>query len=667
MLQATAICTGLLFALAGDLSGTSPDIKTYESLKAKASSDSQSQVKLALWCEAHGLNAERVKHLARAVLADPTNVTARGLMGLVAVGGRWKSTDEIGDRLRTDSALAARLAEYEKRRSRLTADEIDSEKAAELLEKKNDYNTANSVRLKNNRRLALAHVTLGKWCESEALSAEAAAHYTMAVHLDPSRDLNWKRLGYTRRNGRWTSPEQAAALAHEAAAQKKADHAWEPRLRKWTSLLRDPARAVEGERLLTTVTDRRAIPSILKLLPLDRPEADQILRVSLLAQIDDPTSSRAIADQAVSTQLDSVRRAAIKVLKKRPLQDYAGQLVERIRGIIQYTVQPLSGPDSRGALAIDAPRFRIVRTYDVPPAFELAPTFRGYVGYDDNGLPVVAQGIDLDFIKRNSGNPLAVAQRIHEIEVRTANMLAQATQAAQRQMAEDIYQIETTNEQAIASNKKIVPVLTAAAGASESLGYDEDAWRSWWYDSLGYSYQAAPKPTFAQGSVPQYYPYEVRTCFAAGTPVHTLTGERPIEAIQIGDQVLAQDGATGALSYQAVVYVHRNPPAKTLRITLSDGESVVCSIYHRFWRANLGWAQARELKPGDSLRSLSGIVRISGIEPDEVQPLFNLDVVRSKTFFAGKTVLLVHDNTLPDHRLEPFDKLPVVDSSKHLE
>ena len=69
-----------------------------------------------------------------------------------------------------------------------------------------------------------------------------------------------------------------------------------------------------------------------------------------------------------------------------------GNLVEMIHGTIRFEVQPVSGPDSRGVLAIDAPRFRMVRTYDVPPAFQLASSFRGYVGYDDNGLPVVAAG-----------------------------------------------------------------------------------------------------------------------------------------------------------------------------------------------------------------------------------------------------------------------------------
>ena len=41
--------------------------------KAKAGQTADAQVKLALWCEAHGLTAERTRHLALAILSDPTN------------------------------------------------------------------------------------------------------------------------------------------------------------------------------------------------------------------------------------------------------------------------------------------------------------------------------------------------------------------------------------------------------------------------------------------------------------------------------------------------------------------------------------------------------------------------------------------------------------------
>jgi len=38
-----------------------------------------------------------------------------------------------------------------------------------------------------------------------------------------------------------------------------------------------------------------------------------------------------------------------------------------------------------------------------------------------------------------------------------------------------------------------------------------------------------------------------------------------------------------------------------------------------------------------------------------VQPVFNLDVAEDADFFAGKLGALVHDNTLPDLRIVPFD------------
>ena len=100
------------------------------------------------------------------------------------------------------------------------------------------------------------------------------------------------------------------------------------------------------------------------------------------------------------------------------------------------------------------------------------------------------------------------------------------------------------------------------------------------------------------------------------TPIRPLDGPRPIESIQVGDLVLSQDATTGALDFQPVVFLHHSPPGKTLRVSLTSGDSVVCSVYHRFWRANLGWAMARELMPGDVLRTLGGLARVEKVEPE---------------------------------------------------
>ena len=112
------------------------------------------------------------------------------------------------------------------------------------------------------------------------------------------------------------------------------------------------------------------------------------------------------------------------------------------------------------------------------------------------------------------------------------------------------------------------------------------------------------------------------------------------------------------MSYQPILVVHHNPPGKTLRVLLDNGETLVASIYHRFWRAGQGWAMARELKEGDILRTLRGRSRVISVTQGQVVPVFNLDVAQTRTFFVGEHAALVHDNTLPDPHLAPFDAAP---------
>ena len=171
MVAAALVYASLLVVQPGDPPTSSHEFKTYEALKAKAGKDAQAQVKLALWCEAHGMNAERVKHLAQAVLSDPKNVLARGLLGLIALGNRWEPVERAGERIKADDALAARRAQYHLRRSRLTVDEIKSQQAADLLEKKGNYQAAYEARQKSNRRLAertrrAGHVVRAQWTQA---------------------------------------------------------------------------------------------------------------------------------------------------------------------------------------------------------------------------------------------------------------------------------------------------------------------------------------------------------------------------------------------------------------------------------------------------------------------------------------------------------------------
>src|SRR5437588_10327081 len=117
------VCAGLLGAAAA--APTADVLAEYREAEAGLGRDADAHVRLALWCEAHGLQAERVKHLALAVLADPKNATARGLMGLVAFRGQWSRPDKVAEKVKSDALLAAKLAEYNARREK-TAETADA-------------------------------------------------------------------------------------------------------------------------------------------------------------------------------------------------------------------------------------------------------------------------------------------------------------------------------------------------------------------------------------------------------------------------------------------------------------------------------------------------------------------------------------------------------------
>ena len=190
MICAAIVCTTLLAATPVVAGPSSSDRASYEGAKARAGRDAEAHVKLALWCDSHGMDAERVKHLTIAVLIDPAHTVARGLLGQVCVGERWIRPSEAGTRAK-DDVITATLAQYHQKRGQAP------------------------VSPEGQWNLAL-------WCERHGLSTEAAAHYTSVTRLDPSRTglrANWVPTY----GGRWLQPPEIAAEKAEAKVQAEAD------------------------------------------------------------------------------------------------------------------------------------------------------------------------------------------------------------------------------------------------------------------------------------------------------------------------------------------------------------------------------------------------------------------------------------------------------------
>ena len=668
-----------------------PALETYRESLPFTAKTADAQVRLALWCEAHGLTAERLKHLSLAVLYDPSNALARGLMGLVAYHGKWGRPEVVGEEIQNDPAHQSIIKEYLDRRAR-TPDTAD------------------------------AQMKLAAWCDEKGLKEQAIAHYTAVTRISASHQAAWKHLGYQKQGGRWVKPDEAAAAKQEAAQQKQADKHWKPILEKLRDKLesKDAARRVKSEHDLTDVTDPRAVPMIWAIYSRGN-ERLQLAAVQMLGQIDSPAASNALAGLAVFSPAGVVRSRAIEVLKTRDPRDVVGRLIRLVRKPFKYQVRYPDGPASPGVLFAEGDRFNIERFYqsmlrqtpvpsrlfspDVPfdpfnPStamsyamggqFALSSLYSAYI----NGLGgvransphlVQAPGQFVSTVhpgQSMAGMPPNAAAIVNHLRTGSSHqnaasdfMLSAASLAAQtdlqigrqialyrefdevlkQQLARDVQFLEATNAGISLLDDRTLPVLTAITG--QNLGVEPESWNKWWADQLGYSYQSSvpeTKPTYTDVVTTNDLGLS-HSCFAADTLVQTIDGPQPIESIRVGDRVLSQATSTGELAFQPVVATHLNPPASTLRISVGS-ESIVATGIHRFWVAGKGWTMARELKPGNRLRMVGGTVQIESIETDKTQPVYNLDVAGNRDFFVGKSGLLVHDFSFVQPVSEPFDR-----------
>jgi hypothetical protein len=642
---------GVLFAVspAGDAPPGAAVLKEYQALKPSAR-DAAGHVKLALWCEAHGLTAEHARELATAVLTDPKNAAARGLSGLVAFAGGWTSPDGLPAKVQADESLKASLTEYNARRAR-TPDTAEAQ-----------------------WKLAL-------WCLDQSLEAEAAAHLTAVVRRDPSRAAAWRRLGYERHNGRWMTAEQDAAAKDARAAQAQADKVWPPRLEKWRLLYRKPATRLQAQDLLATVNDPMAVGPVWRTFATGD-ELDQAMAVQTLGRLEGLAASQALAVLAFDGASPEIRRRASESLRRRDPREYLGGLIALFRRPPRILAK-LVGADgigSPGFLAVEGPDaiYQTIFTVDESVSFDPAMS----TNWGIFRATAVAQGLNNGPVSITP-MPSAASRQLGETLARenvrlpapAAGVASQPVAATtpgggdyfrrvdvQNQvMARVAAEIATSNVEVNQTNAAAREVLYQVTG--QDFGTDTTAWLKWWADQQGLVYETSEsKPTVTEEAV--YEPKPVVTvdwvhysCFAAGTPVRTIDGLRAIEKLRVGDRVLVQDVETGLLELQPVVAVYHNRPAATLRLDLG-GDSVVATGIHRFWKAGHGWVMARDLKAGDRVRTVGGMVTVGSVEPDREQRVFNLEVARGRSFFVGKAGALVHDHSLVLPVLTAFDAVP---------
>jgi hypothetical protein len=215
------------------------------------------------------------------------------------------------------------------------------------------------------------------------------------------------------------------------------------------------------------------------------------------------------------------------------------------------------------------------------------------------------------------------------------------------------------------TNRRAELVLRDVIGIHDHTGPEE--WWQWWDDFNEY-HATGTKPLLRVQPDPerQYVtreskqvtnqppPHELHSCLVAGTPVWTEQGSLPIEQIQIGDRVLAQNADSGELAYKPVLKTTLRAPARTFRISC-EGIELRATGGHPFWVNGAGWRFARDLQPGMSLHGVDGAQVIRSVEPAAEAEAFNLIVADFHTYFIGGGEILSHDNTprAPTNALVP--------------
>ena len=649
MVLVVMLCSAILVDGNKPADASATDRAAYETAAAKAGNSAAAHVKLALWCETHGLSAERIKHLSAAASLDPAHVLARGLLGLVSFEGKWTKPDQVEKEIHEDPELQAVFREYLDRRVRAPQKNAD------------------------------AQLRLAAWCLEKGLKDEAMAHFYLVTRVDPSRDIAWVRLGYKKTHDRWVKPNDLAAQKLEADRQKRADKEWRPRLEKLRGALESTieTRRLKAQREVYQITDPRAVPMIWTTFASGSPTI-QLVAVELFSQIEGPTASSGIALLALDSPSPDVRKRAAQALLERDPRDVIGRLIYMVHKPYKYKINQGTGSGSTGSLEVDGEQFDIQRFYRFP-------TFDPRMAPPANVLTTAtAAGGLIRVYDARAGHPAmtvfdhynATARPEPEMSTATATrQLLQSTAAVQQKLEDDVRMIQDVNTQIDQLNERVLPVLESLTG--QKLGADPQAWRRWWAEQLGYVYDdryPSAKPTLVDSVNPPDVGASVEhrhiflfvvggpvhvphgACFVAGTLVQTLTGPRKIESVAVGDRVLSQQTSTGALSFQPVLATHLNGPSATLRIT-QDGETIVATGIHRFWKAGKGWTMARDLKAGDRLRMLGGTTTIESIEPGPTQMVYNLTVAENRDYLVGTAGLLVHDFSFVLPVSDPFDRL----------
>jgi hypothetical protein len=519
--------------------------------------------------------------LAKALAAAPDFARAHWQLGQVQYQGSWRNVNEVPELASRDE----KLARYQQMRTTYNGDEA-------------------------GQRILI------RWCDKQQLTAQARAHAGQFLEQHPDDPEMLKILNLSWHDGLLVSPEQIAQakLRTKQAAQDR---------RHWQPLLIDLRKRAENaasDERQSALAELSAIedPAAIESLEIAFKNHDGLLRnvVGVIGRMKGPESTAALVRLALLAKSLEVRREACTELGKRQLQSYVPQLVGALAKV-----------ETRVEIVTERDRVRVRETVE-----------------RENATRKTAKSVETDvsLIVPNP-NLAVIVDDVYREMLWNNKHTAKVIENSKRRLA--------------ALNETVYWVLENSTGVS--LPHEPEQWWNWWRD---YNVLSMPeKPllddvvaeaielpfeAYITPDIPMYTPIATRNhaCFANGTEVWTLNGPVAIEAIQVGDQVLAQDPKTGQLDYRPVLATTLGN-APFIEIEAGD-ERISATAGHVFWVSGQGWRMAKDLKVGDRLHANTGWVEIEGLKPVPADETHNLVVREFNTYFVGRNRLLTHDITM---------------------
>lgn len=566
--------------------------------------------------ELAGKNAERHSELERLRNQAGSDPRTHWLQGEILVGGEWLPHRRIVDQ----GNRWAELHRYQEQRSKRTNSKEDQ-------------------------------YFLADGCRQHQLFDEERAHLFGVLMADPTDEEAHRRLGDALVDGIWIRAEEAMWAKQVATDNQKA-------LELWGKVIG------EQKKLLASSSTKRHAGAIQGLMKIQTPEAitvmeasfasgneqEQMLFKTWVCRLNSWKASASLARLAIGTDSARVRLETIKELKSRPLEDFAPTILSAMATPIQirietqkYGMWTLYNQVARYETQNKAHRFHYTARY--------APEF-------------LFQTPGLDWREpRNNADRLINSQPAGERIM--LNLAKQQENLAAQQ-----------NAFATIINDRCVRILTEVTGCAGLEKPQE--WWAWWEDDQGYIIENKEQ-VFGQYHEEWYVDRRrqlrrenklmanrfVRqaSCFAAGTPVMTEFGSKPIESIRVGDRVLSQDVESGELAFKPVLRTPTRSSPGSVIVGLAD-DQVRCTPCHPFWVNGKGWTMARDLESADRLHSLDGAVSLTSVVAADHVEVYNLEVADFNTYFVGESQVLTHDVTIrrpSDQALPGFAK-PTIQS-----